>query len=126
MSYRIGAAKEVQADRLQPMCELMARIGAVSAHWVAHALCFICPFLQDISTELEKIDLSDKRLDAEMEKTQDKFAREVEDLIGDRAGAKQRLNVRIGAACSTLKREFETDKVLAQPFHPDAVLSCCL
>jgi len=89
---RIGAAKETQADRLQPMCELMARIGA------------------DIATEVEKVDLSDKRLDAEMEKTQDKFAREVEDLIGDRAGAKQRLNVRIGAACSTLKREFETDK----------------
>jgi len=93
---RIGVAKETNDDRLKPMCEVMAQIGV------------------DIATEVEKVDLSDKRLDAQMEKTQDVFAKEIEDLISDRASAKYRLNVRIGAACETLKREAGNDKGYAR------------
>lgn len=93
---RISAAKETQADRLKPMCELLARIGA------------------DIAEIVEKIDASDKRLDGELHATQDKYTAENEALAADRAQAKARLNYRIGPACDTLRTEFETSKTSAR------------
>merc|ERR1712166_330151 len=93
---RIASAKDTQADRLRPMCELLARIGA------------------DIAEIVQKIDSSDKRLDGELHASQDRFQDEMEALSVDRAQAKARLNGRIRSACETLKKEFDTEKTWAR------------
>ena len=69
------------------------------------------PGIQDIASEVEKIDKSDQRLDGELHATQDKYASEMEGLALDRMRAKTRLNKQISAACEILKKEFNDDKV---------------